>query len=377
MKSFFNSADVQLDDLAKWCRQTVCVGDYPSAVGITENVVVYERDGLVSASPTAIKSELAHCLKDGPGVFVVRGAFDDHDVLNRCNDVFAQIVAAQNAGTNPQGDHFGSNQRIWNSMQKTCVADPDLFVRYYGNEVLRITSQAWLGPSYQLTGQMNTIRPGGAAQSAHRDYHLGFQSTGTIANFPVHAQIMSQFLTLQGAIAHCDMPIESGPTMLLPFSQLYPLGYLGAQHPGVLEYFDQHHVQMPLARGDALFFNPALFHAGGKNTSNADRIANLIQVSSAFGRTMETINHRIMIEAVYPVLLRLAAGDSASQQLVDNAIAAAADGYSFPTNLDSDPPIDGKAPETQQQLLRRALDQSWSLEALCRQLDEYQNRRQA
>ena len=28
-------------------------------------------------------------------------------------------------------------------------------------------------------------------------------------------------LTLQGAVAHCDMPVESGPTMLLPHSHKY------------------------------------------------------------------------------------------------------------------------------------------------------------
>jgi len=38
------------------------------------------------------------------------------------------------------------------------------------------------------------------------------------------------------------------------------------------------------------------------------------------------------------------------------AIAATAEGYSFPTNLDNDPPKGGLAPETQQALLFRALE---------------------
>ena len=38
------------------------------------------------------------------------------------------------------------------------------------------------------------------------------------------------------------------------------------------------------------------------------------------------------------------------------AIAATAEGYSFPTNLDNDPPKGGLAPETQQALFARALE---------------------
>jgi hypothetical protein len=42
-----------------------------------------------------------------------------------------------------------------------------------------------------------------------------------------------------------------------------------------------------------------------------------------------------------------------------NAIAAAAEGYSFPTSLDRDPPLYGLAPETQGALFHRALQEDW------------------
>ena len=41
-----------------------------------------------------------------------------------------------------------------------------------------------------------------------------------------HIHSMSQYLTLQGAIAHVDMPIESGPTTFLPYSQNFERNYL-------------------------------------------------------------------------------------------------------------------------------------------------------
>ena len=73
--------------------------------------------------------------------------------------------------------------------------------------------QAWLGPRYQVTSQVNVVNPGGAAQVPHRDYHLGFVDVDQLAAYPAHMHRMSAALTLQGAVAHCDMPLESGPTM--------------------------------------------------------------------------------------------------------------------------------------------------------------------
>jgi ectoine hydroxylase-related dioxygenase (phytanoyl-CoA dioxygenase family) len=175
---------------------------------------------------------------------------------------------------------------------------------------------------------------------------------------------LSPVLTLQGAVAHCDMPVESGPTMYLPHSQKYGPGYLAWRLPEFRAYFDAHQVQLPLAKGDAVFFNPALFHAAGTNRSaDIRRMANLLQVSSAFGRAMETVDREAVANAVYPVLLKRKA-EGASDAWLANVIAASAEGYPFPTNLDSDPPVDGLAPSSQADLVRRALYEEWTPEAL-------------
>ena len=61
--------------------------------------------------------------------------------------------------------------------------------------------------------------------------------------------------------------------------------------PEFQEYFDAHYVQLPLEKGDAVFFNPALLHGAGTNrTTDVKRMANLLQVSSAFGRAMGTVD---------------------------------------------------------------------------------------
>ena len=138
---------------------------------------------------------------------------------------------------------------------------------------------------------MNVVRPGGQAQDPHRDYHLGFLENDVVEQYPTHVHLLSPVLTLQGAVAHSDMPVESGPTMYLPYSHQYAPGYLAWRLPEFRAYFGEHYVQLPLAKGDAVFFNPALFHGAGTNVSaDIQRVANLLQVSSAFGRAMETVD---------------------------------------------------------------------------------------
>ena len=176
------------------------------------------------------------------------------------------MIADERAAGGPAGDHFakaGANDRVWNALEKLAVRDPEAFVDYYANDVIALVSRAWLGPGYQVTSQVNVVRPGGQAQDPHRDYHLGFLENDVVEQYPTHVHLLSPVLTLQGAVAHSDMPVESGPTMYLPYSHQYVPGYLAWRLPEFRTYFEQNYVQLPLAKGDAAFFNPALFHGAG------------------------------------------------------------------------------------------------------------------
>lgn len=189
---------------------------------------------------------------------------------------------------------------------------------------------------------------------------------------------MSPFLTLQGAIAHTDMPVESGPTKLLPFSQRYAEGYLAWRRQDFRDYFETHYVQLPLEKGDALFFNPALFHAAGSNrTASVQRMANLLQISSAYGRAMESLNRTKMCEVLYPVLLDRMQMKNITREETDAVIACCAEGYPFPTNLDRDPPHGGLAPESQQALFSRALTERWEADRFTAAIREQAGRREA
>jgi ectoine hydroxylase-related dioxygenase (phytanoyl-CoA dioxygenase family) len=129
-------------------------------------------------------------------------------------------------------------------------------------------------------------------------------------------------------------------------------------------------VQLPLAKGDAVFFNPAVFHAAGTNRSkDVRRIANLLQVSSAFGRAMESVDRLKMSLRLYPALKGLLADRTITAAEADNAVAACAEGYAFPTNLDRDPPKGGMAPKSQQDLMRQALKENWAPEVFAEEAD--------
>ena len=205
-----------------------------------------------------------------------------------------------------------------------------------------------------MTAQVNLVYPGGKAQQAHRDYHLGFQTADVAAQFPAHVHELSPLMTLQGGLAHCDMPLDSGPTKFLPFSQLYKPGYAAWRRPDFRAHFEAASVQVPLEKGDAVFFNPALFHAAGENrTVDVHRMVNWFQVSSAFGRAMESLDRVAMCLAVFEPLQNAWQSGRISAAERDAVIASTAEGYAFPTNLDRDPPVGGLAPESQQALLRR------------------------
>jgi ectoine hydroxylase-related dioxygenase (phytanoyl-CoA dioxygenase family) len=172
-----------------------------------------------------------------------------------------------------------------------------------------------------------------------------------------------------------DMPVETGPTVYLPHSQKYPAGYLAHHDPAFTAYFADHSVQLPLLKGDAAFFNPAVFHGAGTNrTTDVRRMANLLQVSSAFGRPMESVDTSAICRAVHPVLRRWRAAGS-DPRLVGNVVAVAAEGYPFPTNLDLDQPVGSLVPQTQAELLKRAVDEDWETARLVEELTAQQSRR--
>lgn len=377
----YTAADCRVDDLVDLIDEGLAstdLADYPLARTLEQGVLVYSADTLRDADPEQAQSELATAFADGPGIVVIEGAFDPA-VVDATSAAFGELIEEQRAAGRTVGDHFakpGANDRVWNALEKLAVAHPREFVDYYANDMLALAAAAWLGPNYQVTSQVNVVNPGGTRQEVHRDYHLGFLDADTAARFPAHVHRLSPALTLQGAVAHVDMPVESGPTLYLPHSQKYGPGYLAWWLDEFKAHFDGNHIQLPLRKGDAVFFNPALFHAAGTNhSSDIRRAANLLQVSSAFGRAMESVDRERVTLAIYPELLAALEEGRLDEAGAERVVAASAEGYAFPTNLDDDPPVDGLAPASQADVVRSAMRERRPAAALAEELGAHSAKR--
>ncbi|WOO82605.1 uncharacterized protein LOC62_04G006085 [Vanrija pseudolonga] len=341
---------------------TTNAADYPLAREVASNIPIYDAADLRHLGPEArdaAMGELHDVLLTGPGVYVVRDAVPAA-IVDRATAALERIIKREEGTGSGGGDHFaapGHNSRVWNAFGKHAAEDPASFAAYYANGVLALCFESWLGEAWAVTAQVNVVRPGGRAQIVHRDYHLGFQSPATTSRVPYLSQLASQLLTLQGAVAHTDMPLESGPTLLLPYSQTYGPGYEAYSVPAFQDVFAKRSVQLPLRKGDALFFNPALFHAAGSNTTaDLHRAANLLQVSAAWGKPMESVDRAKVLLDVWDELVATWRDGSLSHADKDALVAACCDGYSFPTNLDKDPPPkDGYCPAPMLDVVRCAL----------------------
>lgn len=185
-----------------------------------------------------------------------------------------------------------------------------------------------------------------------------------VARFPLASQVASQLLTLQLAIAHTDMPLDSGPTQLLPYSQQFEHGYLAYHDPQFAQVFKEKMIQVELEAGDAVFFSPALFHSAGDNrTVDFERSANLLQVSACWSKPMESVDRDAILRNTWPYIIRHVSSEtdgvaaSSSQAL----LKAICDGYSFPTNLDKDPPSDAGVSTTIQVVWTMWVDKDRSI----------------
>ncbi|KAF2269551.1 phytanoyl-CoA dioxygenase-like protein [Lojkania enalia] len=358
------------EDFKSICSESKLV-HYPLASKIETNVPIYDLppfSSLTASQKSALQDEWYHILISGPGVFVTKNLYRSLALLEKVNTIYSNIIQQEKQNNSTKGDHFassGQNDRIWNSFSKHCFQEADSFIEYYSNPYLPLISASWLGPHHRLTAQVNIVKSGAEPQISHRDYHLGFQTFESCSRFPKAVQVASQFLTLQGAVAHSNMPLESGPTRLLPFSQMFEDGYIAYRIQEFQDYFLEKYVSVPLQMGDGLFFNPALFHAAGRNESEGVmRSANLLQVSSAFGKPMESIDTLPLIERCWDGLMRMFKENGMSDE-VKAVVGNIGEGYPFPTNLDRRvPETTGMAPESEQGILVKGLEEGLGKEAV-------------
>ncbi|MGB1886375.1 MAG: phytanoyl-CoA dioxygenase, partial [Paracoccaceae bacterium] len=174
MQGFLSASDCDLDAFKALCSQNLDPKDVPYSAEINANVPIYDCAALAENIDSdegrrKIMAEWSKVLINLSGVIVLRGAYDNTDVIDAASDVFHRIIADEKQTAKSGADHFaasGANDRIWNSLQKLCLNAPDVHVNYFANPFIDAACEAWLGPHYQMTAQVNLVRPGGQAQTA-------------------------------------------------------------------------------------------------------------------------------------------------------------------------------------------------------------------
>ena len=122
--------------------------DYPFAADIVSNVPIYDGDAVREAAAfpetrREMMAEWVEAMTDGPGIIVVRRAFADLRPIEDANALFWAMIDEQNRNNSARGDHFakpGANDRVWNALEKLCLADPAVFAAYYGNDIIALVS---------------------------------------------------------------------------------------------------------------------------------------------------------------------------------------------------------------------------------------------
>jgi len=145
-RPWIDERDFRLDEFHAEVTRTTSLADYPHAIDVRENVLVYPATP--PSNRRALQAELIRALTDGPGVVVFEGAYSA-DVVDRASAAFYAIIEAQRAAGSAAGDHFGkpgANDRIWNAAQKLALHAPEVFAEYYANDTIAVISEAWLGP---------------------------------------------------------------------------------------------------------------------------------------------------------------------------------------------------------------------------------------
>ena len=91
---------------------------------------------------------------------------------------------------------------------------------------------------------------------------------------------------------------------------------------------------------------------------------------------MESVDRDGITNAVFPAVLQRKR-QGADEAWISNVVAACAEGYPFPTNLDHDSPVDRVAPMPPAEITWLALEEEWPPEKLRQELRAAADRRRS
>ena len=134
---WLTEASCDLEDFRAEVERTVSLADYPHAERAEKNVLIYDGASVLKAAAThdgrrAVLAEICEAFATGPGVIVLKQAFEDTAVIDAASGIFDDIINEQHRTNSGGGDHFakpGANDRIWEFAGKALPACAGEFCR--------------------------------------------------------------------------------------------------------------------------------------------------------------------------------------------------------------------------------------------------------
>lgn len=114
------------------------------------------------------------------------------------------------------------------------------------------------------------------------------------ADFPSAMHGLHGDLALQALVAHSPLTAR-----VLPYSHLLPASASSTVHTTT----QREEVTLPLSKGDVLFFDPRIHRSTIRSPSNAAAWFNNLQITSALAIPTEKVDNLAIIERVWPILL--------------------------------------------------------------------------
>ena len=311
-KGYFGKSDCSAEAFLDLLEDRLSVSELNFAGSVEKNIPIYSASEieptLSSDQRQALMAEWAYVFSQRSGIVVIKGALSDMETIDQITDLFNTIIEEERLESSG-GDHFGergANDRIWNSLQKLCLRDPKLFARYFASPAIAAVSEAWLNGPCKMTTQVNLVRPGGKPQVCHRDYHLGFMTLEQAERFPAHAHLFSGGLTLQGAIAHCDVPIpKAAPQNCCPIHNALRRAISRRNCQNLERFLKSVLYNCPSKKVTLSFSTQRSFMRRGKTVLQIFIVWSTYCKSLPMGRSLEQIDRPSMLKALYPALAEL------------------------------------------------------------------------
>ena len=342
--------------------------DYPYADAVERNVLIYGEKLRAAvgtaAGRTAVQTELMRALTDGPGIVVFKRAFGDLSVVDRATEAFLAQIAAEKAAGVAGGDHFakpGANDRVWGALDKLAVARPRGVRRLLRQRHHRADQRglARSGLPGHLAGQRGQPRRPGADRAPRLPPRLHGRRRRRPLPGPRAPAVAGADPAGRGrALRHAgrDRP-DPLPALLAPVRARLPRLPPARVHrvlPGRTTPSCRWRRATPRSSTPPCSTAPA---RTSRPTSDGWPTCCRCPRRSA-ARWRPSTGSRCAGRCSRCCWSSKAAG--ASDRYLDNVIAASAEGYAFPTNLDRDQPIGGIAPQTQADLVRQAVAEEWT-----------------